>query len=254
MGTLIKLENVTNRFGAQIVHDAVNMSLEEDETLALVGGSGSGKSVLLRTILGLNRPSGGKVLIDGTDLYSLSPEERLGLQNKWGVLFQNGALFSGLTVLDNISLPLREHTDLSPKTVADLAFLKLQMVGLEADAADKFPSTLSGGMVTRAGVARAMALDPKILFLDEPTGALDPVAASSLDELMQSLHAILRLSILIITHDPNTIVSVCDRIAMIVDGKVESGTLDEMLKSKNPKIKEYFSGDRVKAALSRRRR
>jgi len=168
------------------------------------------------------------------------------------VLFQNGALFSGLSVLDNVALPLREHSGLSPKAIDELAFLKLRMAGLEAEAADKYPSALSGGMVTRAGVARAMALDPEILFLDEPTGALDPVAAASLDELMQSLHEILKLSILIITHDPNTLVTVCDRIAMIVDKKVESGTLDDMLKSTNPQVREYFSGPRVKAVLAER--
>src|SRR5262249_11002551 len=159
-----------------------------------------------------------------------------------GVLFQNGALFSGLSVLDNVAFPLREHTGLSPEAIETIAFLKLKMVGLGEDTASKRPAALSGGMVTRAAVARAMALDPDILFLDEPTGALDPVAASSLDELMQSLHDILRLTIVIVTHDPNTIVAVCDRIAMIVDKKVESGTLDDMLKSKNPKVKEYFGG------------
>jgi len=252
MTALIELKDVTNRFGTQTVHDGVNLSLNEHETLGLVGGSGSGKSVLLRTMLGLNPPQKGHVLVDGTDIYALSPEERLVIQKKWGVLFQNGALFSGLRVLDNVALPLREHTGLSAKAIDDLAFLKLQMVGLEPETADKFPSALSGGMVTRAAVARAMALDPKILFLDEPTGALDPSAATSLDELMASLHEILKLSIVIITHDPNTLVSVCDRIAMIVDKKVESGTLDELLESNNPHVRGYFSGPRVKAALKER--
>jgi phospholipid/cholesterol/gamma-HCH transport system ATP-binding protein len=199
MRPLVQLKDVTNRFGAQVVHDGVNLTLNENEALALVGGSGSGKTVLLRTILGLNKPNEGQVLFDGADLYALSPEERLELQKRFGVLFQNGALFSGLTVLDNVALPLREHTELSDKAIDDLAFLKLQMVRLQADAVNKFPSALSGGMTTRAGVARAMALDPDILFLDEPTGALDPVAASSLDELMRDLHRILHLTLLIIT-------------------------------------------------------
>lgn len=250
---LIELENVTNRFGTQVVHDNVNVQLNEKETLGLVGGSGTGKSVLLRTMLGLNKPAEGRVLIGGADLYALAPEERLEIQKKWGVFFQNGALFSGLNVLDNIAFPLREHTQLSRKAIEDLAFLKLRMVGLEPEAAEKFPDALSGGMATRAGVARAMALDPQILFLDEPTGALDPAAASTLDQLLKSLHEILHLSILIITHDPNTLVTVCDRIAMIVDKKVMSGTLDEMLHSDEPHVRDYFSGERVQAVLNERR-
>ena len=252
MRALIELKDVTNRFGPQVVHDGVGLTLNENETLGLVGGSGSGKSVLLRTMLGLNKPQEGQVLIDGKDFYALSAEERVDVQKKWGVLFQNGALFSGLSVLDNVALPLREYTRLSSKSIDDLASLKLQMVGLEADAVEKYPAALSGGMVTRAGVARALALDPELLFLDEPTGALDPQSAASIDELMQSLRQNLGLSILVITHDPNTIVNICDRIAMIVDKKVESGTLDELLKSRNPKIQDYFSGPRMKAALSER--
>ena len=252
MGALIELKDVTNRFGSQVVHDGVHLTLNEDETLGVVGGSGSGKSVLLRTMLGLNKPQDGQVLIEGKDIYSLSEEERVELQKKWGVLFQNGALFSGLSVLDNVALPLREHTHLSRGSIEDLASLKLQMVGLDRDAVEKFPAALSGGMVTRAGMARALALDPDLLFLDEPTGALDPQSASSIDELMLSLRQNLRLSILIITHDPNTIVNICDRIAMIVDKKVETGTLDELLHSNNPKIQDYFSGPRMKAALSER--
>jgi phospholipid/cholesterol/gamma-HCH transport system ATP-binding protein len=252
MRPLVELKDVTNRFGAQVVHDHINFTLNENEALGLVGGSGSGKTVLLRTILGLNPPKGGQVVFDGADLYALSPEQRLDLQRRFGVMFQNGALFSGLTVLDNVALPLREHTALSEKVIGDLAFLKLQMVRLQADAMNKYPSALSGGMTTRAAVARAMALDPEILFLDEPTGALDPVAASSLDELMRDLHRILRLTLLIITHDPNTLVTVCDRIAMIVDKKVVCGTLDELLMSTHPKVQEYFKGARMQAALSER--
>ena len=252
MRAIVELKDVSNRFGTQVVHDSVNLTLNENEALGLVGGSGSGKTVLLRSILGLNKPQHGQVLFEGAELYSLSAEERLALQKKFGVLFQNGALFSGLSVLDNVALPLREHTSLPPQSIDELAILKLQMAGLGAEAAHKRPSELSGGMVTRAGVARAMALDPEVLFLDEPTGALDPVSASSLDELMRELHHTLHLTLLIITHDPNTLVHVCDRIAMIVDGKVQSGTLDELLKSTHPKIQEYFSDPRMKAVLDER--
>jgi len=252
MKKLIEVKGVTVGFGSQIVADQINLVLYENEALALVGGSGSGKSTLLRTMLGLVSPKSGEILIEGHNLFALPHEERVNLQKKWGVSFQNGGLFSGLTVLDNVAFPMREHTNLAPRTIDTLASLKLRMVGLDEQAANKFPSALSGGMATRAAVARAMALDPEMLFLDEPTSGLDPVSAGSIDELMRSLRRSLRLSILIITHDPNTIASVCDRIAMIVDKKVETGTLDEMLNSTNPKVREFFDNVRVQAALCER--
>lgn len=254
MTALIEARNITNKFGPQAVHDHLNLDVEENEILGVIGGSGSGKSVLLRTMLGLHRPQGGKVLVNGKSLYALPEEERLAVQKKWGVLFQNGALFSSLTVLDNIALPLREHTDLSPDAVCNLAFLKLQMVGLSPDTADKYPSALSGGMVTRAAMARAMALDPGMLFLDEPTGALDPVSAAALDDLMIALRDTLQLSILVITHDLATVAGVCDRIAIIADKKAETGTVDELTQSSNPAVREFFDSPRVKDALSRRRK
>jgi phospholipid/cholesterol/gamma-HCH transport system ATP-binding protein len=247
----IELKNVTNRFGEQVVHDGINLTLEDNEILGVVGGSGSGKSVLLRTILGLNKPVSGTVLVDGKDIYALTEDELLRMQKKWGVSFQNGALFSGMSVLDNVAVPLREHTDLSSGAIDNIANLKLGMVGLNGEAAAKRPAELSGGMTTRAAIARAMALDPGILFLDEPTGALDPVAASSLDDLMKTLHDILKLSIFVVTHDPTTLVTVCDRIAMIADKKIEVGTIDELLESDNPTIKEYFHGPRMQAALAK---
>jgi phospholipid/cholesterol/gamma-HCH transport system ATP-binding protein len=235
MTALIEAKNITNKFGRQAIHDHLNLSLEENEILGVIGGSGSGKSVLLRTMLGLHRPQGGKVLVDGKSLYALPEEERL-------------------SVSDNIALPLREHTDLSPEAVCNLAFLKLQMVGLAPETGDKYPAALSGGMITRAAMARAMALDPGMLFLDEPTGALDPVSASALDDLMIALRDTLRLSILVITHDLATIVGVCDRIAIIADRKVETGSVDELAESSNPKVREFFDSPRVKEALTKRRK
>lgn len=249
MAALIEIENIVNRFGRQIIHDGVNLVLNENEILGLVGGSGSGKSVLLRTILGLNPPQGGHIKVAGQDIYSAGPNEMFVLQRQWGVLFQSGALFSGLSVLDNIALPLREHTGLDAGTIEDIARLKLRMVGLDPDVADKKPSELSGGMSKRAGIARALALDPKILFLDEPTAGLDPIAAAAFDDLILSLRDALGLSVLIITHDLDTLVTVCDRIAVLVNKKVEAGNLDDMIESSDPWIREYFGGKRMRAAL-----
>jgi phospholipid/cholesterol/gamma-HCH transport system ATP-binding protein len=179
----------------------------------------------------------------------LDLDEKLKLQRKWGVLFQNGALFSGLTVLDNIALPLREHTDLKDKDIQDLARLKIGMVGLKPESAGKFPSELSGGMVKRASLARALALDPEILFFDEPTAGLDPIAADAFDRLTLSLRDALGLSVLIITHDVDTLVTICDRVAMLVDRKVTVGTIADMMQSDHPWIRDYFNGPRMRAAM-----
>ena len=225
------------------------MSLYRGEILGLVGGSGSGKSVLLRTILGLHKPTWGKVLVNGEDVTTMQEPQRKALAKKWGVLFQDGALFSGLNVLDNISLPLREYTDLSSADIESLAIFKLSMVGLNKEDALKFPSELSGGMVRRASLARALALDPEILFLDEPTGGLDPVSAAASDELILKLHRTLGLSVLVITHDLDTLVTICSRIAMLVDKKVVSGTLKEIMHSASPAIHEFFCGPRMRMAL-----
>lgn len=251
MAALIEVKNLVNRFGKQTVHDGLNMDLQHKEILGLVGGSGSGKSVLLRSILGLNTPQSGEVLVDGVSLHTLPPKDRLEIEKKWGVVFQNGALFSGLSVLDNIALPMREHTDLSAKAIEELALFKLEMVGLDAATADKMPSALSGGMARRVALARALALDPKILFLDEPTAGLDPIAAAAFDELIASLRDVLELSVLVITHDLDTLVTVCDRIAMIVDKKIDTGTLDDMLKSQHPWVHDYFHGPRMRAVLTK---
>ncbi|MDE1153661.1 MAG: ABC transporter ATP-binding protein [Micavibrio sp.] len=243
----IEAKGVVNRFGKQLIHNGVDLTLKKGEILGIVGGSGSGKSVLLRTMLGLHKPNEGQVLVDGRDVTSLNEDERKQMAQKWGVAFQEGALFSGLNVLDNISLPLREHTKLNGKDIESLALFKLGIVGLKPEAATKFPSELSGGMVRRAGLARALALDPGILFLDEPTSGLDPIAAAAFDQLILELRRVLTLSVLIITHDLDTLVTICDRIAMLVDKKVIVGTLDEMMACDVPQVKEYFRGPRMRA-------
>jgi len=240
---VIEVKDLTTRFGNQVVHDHLSMTLYEGEILGLVGGSGSGKSVLLRSILGLIDVREGTIKIKGRGGQAGSEYKN------WGVLFQNGALFSGLSVLDNVMLPIRENFDLPEDDIEQLALKKLQMVGLEADVAWKKPAELSGGMVKRAALARALALDPDILFLDEPTAGLDPIAAASFDELIRTLRDLFGLSVLIITHDLDTLVSLCDRIAMLVDKKITAGTLDDMMKSTHPWIKEYFTGPRMRAAL-----
>jgi phospholipid/cholesterol/gamma-HCH transport system ATP-binding protein len=254
MGALIEVQHVTNRFGPQVVHDRLDLAIEHNEILGIVGGSGSGKSVLLRTMLGLHAPNGGKVMIEGESLYDMPPDKQAEIRRKWGVLFQNGALFSGLSVLDNVALPLREHTGLSEASIRTLAALKLKMVGLDAEAAEKMPSELSGGMTSRAAIARAMALDPGVLFLDEPTAALDPISAAALDDLLTALRHNLKLTIVIVTHDLATLTSICDRIAMIADKKVEVGTLEEMMESTNETVQAFFGGTRMKAMRPRRRK
>jgi len=248
MHAMIEVQEIVNRFGQQAVHDGVNLALKEKEILALVGGSGSGKSVLLRTMIGLHRPTKGKVLVDGKDIYKMKEDALKEVQKRWGVLFQDGALFSGLTVLDNVCLPLREHTKLPAAEIENLGLLKIAMVGLPENAAGKKPSELSGGMTRRAALARALILDPPILFLDEPTDGLDPVAASEFDELILKLRDMLQLSVLIVTHDLNTLVAVSDRIVMLVDKKIKTGSLQQMLDAKDPKVHEFFGGPRMKSA------
>lgn len=238
---VVEVEGLVTKFGEQVVHDHLDLTLNEGEILGLVGGSGSGKSVLLRTILGLMPLREGEIRIKGRE-----GSEGDNYKN-WGVLFQNGALFSGLSVLDNITLPIRESFRLPEKEMEQLALKKLEMVGLKPEVAFKKPSELSGGMVKRASLARALALDPDILFLDEPTAGLDPIAAASFDELIKTLRDIFGLSVLIITHDLDTLTTLCDRIAMLVDKKITVGTLEEMMQSEHPWIKEYFTGPRMRA-------
>lgn len=240
---VIEVEGLVTKFGDQVVHDDLSLTLYENEILGLVGGSGSGKSVLLRSIIGLMPVAQGTIKIRGRG------GEENDRDKKWGVLFQNGALFSGLSVLDNITLPIRENFDLPEDEMEQLALKKLELVGLKPDVAFKKPSELSGGMVKRAALARALALDPNILFLDEPTAGLDPIAAASFDELIATLRDIFGLSVLIITHDLDTLTGLCDRIAMLVDKKITAGTLEQMMQSDHPWIKEYFTGPRMRAAM-----
>lgn len=247
MTALIEAKNIVNRFGSQLVHDGVNLTLNKGQILGLVGGSGSGKSVLLRTLLGLHKPDKGTVTVDGKNVTDMNEEEKTALAREWGVLFQNGALFSNLSVLDNVCLPLREYTDMSDEDIESLAAFKLRMVGLENDVARKSPSELSGGMARRAALARALALDPKILFLDEPTSGLDPVSAAAFDKLILKLHHILKLSVLIITHDLDTLLTVCDCITMLVDKKAVTGSVNDMMRSDNPEIHAFFCGPRMRS-------
>jgi len=245
---VVRVRGLVNRFGAQIVHNGLDMDVREGEIFGVVGGSGAGKSVLLRTVLGLRRPDAGSVEMYGEDMQHLTRARRAALVRNYGVTFQNGALISSLTVAENIQLPLREHFALAEESLQELTQLNLAMVGLAPDAASKYPSELSGGMVKRAALARALSLEPKLLFLDEPTSGLDPISAAAFDELMLYLHSRLRLTVVMITHDLDTLFRTCDRVGVIVDGRMVSDTLDGMLANTQPWIKEYFHGPRAHTA------
>ena len=245
----LEVEGLVNRFGSQVVHDGLSMQVRADEVFGIVGGSGSGKSVLLRTILGLQRPLAGVVRIAGADVTRMSEPQLRHIKARYGVTFQQGALFSGLTVLQNVQLPMLEHLELEPAALAELAMLRIRLVGLPADAASKYPAELSGGMVKRAALARALALDPGLLFLDEPTSGLDPVSAAAFDELVLYLHKQLHLTIVMITHDLDTIFRTCNRVGVIVDGRMESDTLDRIVEHPHPWIQAYFHGERARARL-----
>jgi phospholipid/cholesterol/gamma-HCH transport system ATP-binding protein len=249
MEAVVEVRGLVNRFGTQLVHDGLDMRVEEDEVFGIVGGSGAGKSVLLRTILGLQRPLAGTVSIRGSDITQLSERELRPIKAGYGVAFQSGALYSGLTVLENVQLPMIEHLRLPPEALEGLAMLKIRLVGLPEEAAGKYPAQLSGGMVKRAAVARALALDPQLLFLDEPTSGLDPVSAAAFDDLVLYLQQHLKLTVVMITHDLDSIFRTCNRVGVIVDRRMESDTLERIVDHPNPWIQAYFHGERARERL-----
>jgi phospholipid/cholesterol/gamma-HCH transport system ATP-binding protein len=247
---IIEVTGLVTRFGRQTVHDNLSFGVRRGEVLGVVGGSGTGKSVLMRTIIGLNKPQAGRIEIFGVDVARLSVAGRRRLQRRWGVLFQEGALFSSQTVGENVEVPLREHTRLRAAARHDLVALKLALVGLSPDAAQKYPSEISGGMKKRAGLARALALDAEILFLDEPTAGLDPISANRFDELIKTLQASLNLTVVLVTHDLDTLHGICDRVAALVNKRILVGTIEELMQVDDPWLKDYFLGPRGRAAAA----
>jgi phospholipid/cholesterol/gamma-HCH transport system ATP-binding protein len=242
---VIRARDLVVGFGSQTVLDHLSLNVQPGEILGVVGASGSGKSVLLRTIIGLIPKQHGTIEIMGTDLDSASEEQFRAIARRWGVLFQQGAMFSSLTVLQNVQFPMRENLNLSERLLRDLAIAKLEMVGLNVRDGDKFPAEISGGMTKRAALARALALDPELVFLDEPTSGLDPISAQEFDSLIQTLQQTLGLTVFMVTHDLNSLYSVCDRIAVLADGKiVAAGPMSVMLASEHPWVKNYFRGKR----------
>ena len=247
---VIRLRGIRNQFGSHVVHDGLDLDVYRGEILGVVGGSGTGKSVLLRSIAGLQRPAAGEIEVLGTNVRTATEAERAALERRWGVMFQDGALFSTLSVRENVMAPLVEHTKIPDALMRELADLKLRLAGLELEAAPKRPADLSGGMRKRAALARALALDPELVFLDEPTAGLDPIGAAKFDELVRSLSNALGLTVFLVTHDLDTLAATCDRIAVLSDGKVLAiGPLDEVRKNSHPWIQEYFSGPRGRAAV-----
>jgi phospholipid/cholesterol/gamma-HCH transport system ATP-binding protein len=244
MAVLLEVKGIVTRFGAQTVHAGLDMQVEEGEVFGIIGGSGAGKSVLLRTILGLRRPNAGTVHFLGHELHHMGAAELHDLKASYGVTFQEGALFTALTVQQNVQVPMLEHLHLTEPTLDELARLKVQLVGLPLDAALKYPAQLSGGMIKRAALARALALDPRLLFLDEPTTGLDPISAAAFDELLIYLQRELKLTVVMITHDLDTIFRTCTRVGVIVGGRMISDTLEGIVKNPDPWIQSYFQGER----------
>ncbi|MDA0260747.1 MAG: ABC transporter ATP-binding protein [Proteobacteria bacterium] len=247
---IIRVRGLRNQFGRQVVHDGLDLDVRKGEILGVVGGSGTGKSVLLRTIVGLNRPVAGSIEVFGEEVTgSVHRQGQRQPEERWGVLFQDGALFSSLTVAQNIEAPIKEHTNIAQDLMNEIAAYKISMVGLPPEAGSKYPSELSGGMRKRAGLARALALDPEILFLDEPTAGLDPIGAAAFDQLIKRLKQALGLTVFMVTHDLDSLHAICDRIAVLADKKVLlTGPMSEMLACDHPWVHDYFHGPRARAA------
>ncbi|GAA4051461.1 ABC transporter ATP-binding protein [Parerythrobacter jejuensis] len=252
----IVVDGLTNRFGDFTVHEYLSLTVNRGEIIGVVGGSGTGKSVLMRSIIGLQYPQEGQIEVFGRSITDADPDEEIGVRNRWGVLFQGGALFSTLTVAENVQVPLKQfYPDIEPSTLDAIARYKVVMSGLPEDAACKYPSELSGGMKKRAGLARALALDPELLFLDEPTAGLDPIGAAAFDRLTRELKETLGLTVFLITHDLDTLYEICDRVAVLADRQVIGvGTIPELLETEHPWIQEYFNGPRGRAAQASQNR
>ncbi len=248
---MVRVRGLVTRFGTHTVHEGLDLDVRRGEIIGVVGGSGTGKSVLLRAIVGLLRPDEGQIEVFGQNVVDTSQEDYRRLRRRWGVMFQDGALFSSLTVRQNVEAPMREQLDISDTLRETLAAIKVRMVGLPEDAMDKYPSELSGGMRKRAGFARAIALDPEIVFLDEPTAGLDPIGAAAFDNLIKQLQAALGLTVFLVTHDLDSLHAICDRVAVLAERKVLAvGTMDEMLDVDHPWVREYFHGPRARAATA----
>ncbi|SMP52406.1 phospholipid/cholesterol/gamma-HCH transport system ATP-binding protein [Novosphingobium panipatense] len=248
----IVVKGLHNAFGEYVIHDGLDLKVRRGEIIGVVGGSGTGKSVLMRSIIGLQQPTGGDITVLGHRMGDATEEDSVDLRSRWGVLFQGGALFSTLTVGENVEVPLKQFfPEISDELRAEIARFKVRLSGLPEDAAFKYPSELSGGMKKRAGLARALALDPELLFLDEPTAGLDPIGAAAFDTLTRELKETLGLTVFLITHDLDTLYAICDRVAVLADRKVIAvGTIPELLALDHPWIQEYFNGPRGRAALA----
>ncbi len=246
---VVEVRGLRTQFGTHVVHEDLDLDVWRGEVLGVVGGSGTGKSVLLRTIVGLIQPAAGTIRVFGTDVTNAPEPVRRRIGRRWGVMFQDGALFSSLTVRENVEAPMRELTDLSAATRRALADLKISMVGLPVKAGDNYPSELSGGMRKRAGLARALAIDPEIVFLDEPTAGLDPIGAAEFDNLIGDLQHALGLTVFFVTHDLDSLYAICDRVVVLAEKRVlVTGTLEEMARVDHPWVRDYFHGARARAA------